>query len=393
MPRRNARQSGRPKSATRSFRSSEEKTAEKTAAKRFQPIPRALDSFVKHLDPQHVYIIHLDREDRTVKFYAMFVSFFINMCIVAFALYRLYVGFFSYPAMISALWNKNSPARNMPADATAQTTIWMLFYRTSGIMIDYLVLNFLVPLPCQFFFEGPVAWRRAIGFMVTEVVVRKDRGWAKTLETDHWYKELKNDTIEEVIIPATAAERLGKTGYYLMDTNWSIDFNAMIQAHRYITQRKAHFDDFRTACLINPDAASEAKRKATREYVKTRRDQEKAKQNDSESVGSSSKSSSSNEDNGWLIWRVDPFDEKEEEKESSQRDKMEQIREKLIDLDKEDVFYRWIEILQFEMSGPGEWDAEKQRKCDDQTRELFKENGLDFDEFYEGIGGMEGVIA
>jgi hypothetical protein len=52
------------------------------------------------------------------------------------------------------------------------------------------------------------------------------------------------------------------------------------------------------------------------------------------------------------------------------------------------LFYRWVEIVQFEATQPGGFSAEKQEATAKKIRELFSEGGVDFDEVWKQANGL-----
>jgi hypothetical protein len=78
-------------------------------------------------------------------------------------------------------------------------------------------------------------------------------------------------------------------------------------------------------------------------------------------------------------------------KEDEGRRKIVAFKNELTAMGKEDVFFRWIEIVQFESSRPGEFGPERQQQTMLKARELFEANGIDFDQFWEKVGGMKGM--
>ena len=58
---------------------------------------------------------------------------------------------------------------------------------------------------------------------------------------------------------------------------------------------------------------------------------------------------------------------------------------------KESLFFRWIEIVQYESSQPGGFTPERQVLAAEKAKQLFAENGVDFDEFIKSTGGLEGM--
>lgn len=58
---------------------------------------------------------------------------------------------------------------------------------------------------------------------------------------------------------------------------------------------------------------------------------------------------------------------------------------------KESVFFRWIELIQYESTQPGGFTSERQASAMRQAKEMFENQGIDFEMFWREIGGMEGM--
>jgi len=65
------------------------------------------------------------------------------------------------------------------------------------------------------------------------------------------------------------------------------------------------------------------------------------------------------------------------------------FRDALASAGKEDLFYRWIEMVQFEATQPGGLGSEKQADVARKVRELFHASGIDFDQFWRENVGSE----
>lgn len=172
------------------------------------------------------------------------------------------------------------------------------------------------------------------------------------------------------IIPAIQPERLkAKTGYLMIDADWDLDFAAMVRAHGIVDsrqgevggKRKDHFEPFMASVLVH-----------------------------------------GGDDSGWLVWRLEQQQQPnggggDEDKMSvddmseSQRDKIMEFKNRLSEMGKEDLFFRWIELVQFHSTQAGGFTPEKQRKAMEEVQALFQKNGVDFEKFWADVGGMEGV--
>ena len=154
------------------------------------------------------------------------------------------------------------------------------------------------------------------------------------------------------IVAAVTPSRIEKTGYMLIDASWNLDYDAMIHAHELVALTRQGkgipLDEFRTAVLVNTD------------------------------------------DDGWLIWRTGEEDGTGESR-MSQRQQIVAFKDKLTDMGKEDLFFRWVEIIQYESTRPGGFTPERQYTAMSQAKKLFEENGVDFSRFWRDVGGMEGL--
>jgi hypothetical protein len=56
---------------------------------------------------------------------------------------------------------------------------------------------------------------------------------------------------------------------------------------------------------------------------------------------------------------------------------------------KEDLFYRWVELAQYEGSEPGGLDVQKRAQAAERMKELFRSHDVDPDAFWESFRGTE----
>ncbi|CAI4215659.1 unnamed protein product [Parascedosporium putredinis] len=68
------------------------------------------------------------------------------------------------------------------------------------------------------------------------------------------------------------------------------------------------------------------------------------------------------------------------------------FRDALTALDKEHLFFRWIEIVQFESTRPGGFGPEKQTEVATKIRELFTSEGVNFDELWAETVGSDSIV-
>ncbi|KAI1933663.1 hypothetical protein LOZ65_000299 [Ophidiomyces ophidiicola] len=316
----------------------------------FTQAPSSLTDFLEGLSTSDVYLFHIDRHPIPEKQKIFLLPLILNLSILCLVAYRIYVGVYTYPNILAAMLGRDSPATINPKKASWSLISSTLASRTLTFLFDYLLIALFLPWPARFI-SGPVKWRRTIGFQQAEIVVRKSRAWSESL-VHTW---IRNDeaTMKDRIIPAITPMRLQKTGYLLIDADWDLEFGAMLYAEENIKADILRYEDFETCVVVH---------------------------------GGPSK--------GWLIWRVedtpcnsDPSMEFSE----SERDKIVKFKSKLTSMGKEDLFFRWIEIIQYESTRPGGFTPERQQSAMLETKTLFEQHGVDFEEFWADVGGMEGV--
>lgn len=316
----------------------------------FTKLAPALRPFAETLSPNEIYLIHIDKEQPGFKKQLFILPILLNTAILLLIAYRVYHGLYIYPEIIaSALGLSSTPMTDLTS-LPWQTSVRMVLSRTLMFSFDYFLVTIFAGWPIRFIL-GPIYWRRKVGFRPREVVVRQSRSpWSSKLERNRWIYE-DEKTISEVIVPAITPQRIMKSGYLLVDADWDLDYKAMVRAHALVDlTSKGHgvqLDEFRTAILVNTD------------------------------------------DDGWLMWRVADEDTKEREQ---QRDQLFAFQEKLASMGKEDLFYRWVELIQYESTQPGGFTPERQRSAMLQAREMFEAEGVDFSHFWQEVGGMEGNI-
>ncbi|OAX81992.1 hypothetical protein ACJ72_03668 [Emergomyces africanus] len=314
----------------------------------FTQIPKSLTPFLASLSPKHVYLIHLDTHPRKQKREIFLLPLFLNIAILSIIFLRVYTGYSTYIDILALMLGRESPARVDTSTASWKYLFTILLRRTLTFFIDYLLLTILLPWPVRFIL-GPAHWRRKVGFQIPEVVVRKSRAsWSDGLQPPAWIRE-DDETIKTKVIPAITPQRLLKTGYLLIDADWDLDFTAMVKAHELVADGSLKFDDFKTAVLVHGGGEEGA-------------------------------------DDGlqWLIWRVGAENDGGPGTGAGES-------EKLASMGKEDLFFRWVELIQYESTQPGGFTPERQRKTMKETQQLFEDQGVDFEKFWADIGGMEGI--
>jgi len=58
-------------------------------------------------------------------------------------------------------------------------------------------------------------------------------------------------------------------------------------------------------------------------------------------------------------------------------------------LGKENLFFRWIEIIQYESTQPGGLSGQRRNEVLAKAQDIFQAQGIDFGDFVTSIGGIE----
>lgn len=266
------------------------------------------------------------------------------------------MGFYIYPPMLATLLGLSSSTAVDSSVTPVGTTLRIILQRTANLLFDYGLVTLFLAWPIRFIM-GPVKWRRAIGFRDQEIIVRQSqRSWSQNLVRNTWIRD--DEKTRDKIVAAVTPERIRKTGYLLVDADWNLDYDAMIRAHELVDRAQNNdnkgeggvpLDEFRTAVLVNTDA------------------------------------------DGWLIWHVGDEETSEGKTRASQRQQILAFKDRLTAMGKEDLFFRWVEIIQYESTQPGGFTPERQRSAMSQAKKLFEDNGVDFARFWQEVGGMEGL--
>ncbi|KAI0402279.1 hypothetical protein F4802DRAFT_608790 [Xylaria palmicola] len=315
--------------------------------------PDVLRPIIDTLDERCVYIMHVDHKPRAFKRKIFMVPVALNLAIAALFAWRVYYVapyYFSLLASAAGHWNETTM---FVEEMTWEEIVPEVGRRALTFMLDTLLTFFLWPWPVEFCLGqrhgNPVAWRRAVGFRDREVVVRRSRKWSETLgdvvnDGEDGTNAARSFFLARVHAAAAPMVLGEKTGYVLMDGDWDLDWAAMVDA---------------TAMVDRGMAAVEAFTLVVLRYQ---------------------------EEWGWLA--VDLRGQEAAQVDGRRRQVL-LFRDALASLGKEDLFYRWIEVVQFESSQPGGFGPEKQDRAAAQIRELFLKEGIDFDQLWKDSVGTD----
>jgi hypothetical protein len=322
-------------------------------------VPPALQPLTSTLPTNHVYLVHLDRTPVDLKWRVFKVPVLLNLFIVFGLCVRVYYAAPAYLEQIITIFGFDTSYSVRTSTESTGDLISMVSARFFLVFIDYALFALIGSWPREFIFGskvsrfvGPWGWRRKVWFEETEIIVRRGRFWDTPLvETDD--KSTKTWTTQEELTikfklePAIQPSYVAKSGLLLLDKDWDLDFKAMLDAHRMVKDGRLKLEDLDGVALVY--------------YQKQ-----------------------------WLSWKVReeivvPVTNPEAER------VLQNFREKLTGLGQEDVFFRWIEIVQYETSLLGGFTEARQVSAVKELTELLTNRGVDCESFWTDIGGHKGL--
>ncbi|CAL8578092.1 hypothetical protein XPA_003893 [Xanthoria parietina] len=154
-----------------------------------------------------------------------------------------------------------------------------------------------------------------------------------------------------IIKTATAKPRLrSKSGMSLIDSEWDLYYSGIVAAHS-LTSETSQWAELEKAgpviCVFDP--ACEA----------------------------------------WRVWR--PWDDDDSNQEEEGGSKLRLFKDLLTAMGREGLFFRWVELMQYETHSEGAFTEARREKAIAASRTLFAGVGVNWDEVIDGIGGLDGL--
>jgi len=300
---------------------------------------------------------------------AFIVPVLLNLIISAGLCWRLYHAVPVYLEQLITILGYETSWTVTPKNLAWGDLINTVGTRTILLATDYVIFGMLGRWPYEFLFGdkygryvGCAGWKWDVGFSrPKEPVVRRGRKWdvpifqdeeerkRQSKPADTWTKE------EELAVHTKCSDALrrsqtSKNALSLLDRDWDLDYRAMVDAADLIDQAKLSLDDIDHLVLVPWQA------KWYSWYP------HKIKTSDS---------------------HIEPVSERDE--------KLESFRKHLIDLGCEDIFYRWIEMVQYETSQPARFTQVKKEEAEQELRRMLKSRKKDDESFIQAVGGMQNV--
>ena len=345
------------KAKVRAFKSpSTSKSAAPTSVDLPKPFSRPspkLDEFLPKLSKQHFYITHIDTKPRDFKQKIFLVPVLMNFLLIGGIIWRIkFIGPYYMKVCFSLMGGYTNETTIDTANTPMGDILREIFRRAVIFMIDLLIYVFIWPWPRDFFagrtIGNPVAWRLGVGFRDREIIVRRSRRWDQAVtnvldEESPATQELFSN-LRQAVDPMWMNE---KTGYLMLNKEWDLDWRAMVKATKLVDKKQMALEDFMTTILVH------------------------------------------HQEFGWLTVEFNQAGGSAKEEEG--RRKIVAFKDELTSLGKENLFFRWIELVQYESSQPGGFGPERQLRTTEKAREMFEAQGVDFDKFWVKVGGMQGM--
>ncbi|RFU35423.1 hypothetical protein B7463_g897, partial [Scytalidium lignicola] len=171
-----------------------------------------------------------------------------------------------------------------------------------------------------------------------------------------WDREIKNPLEEENgknLILQTVGKAVDqawmhdRTGYLMLNREWDLDWKVIVKATKLVDRGTLSINDFKTTILVH-----------SKEF-------------------------------GWMI--IETPEASGSVKEEESRAKIVAFKDELTAMGKENLFFRWIELVQFELSGPNGSGPEQQLQTMRKAKKMFEDQGVDFEKFWDKVGGPGGM--
>ncbi|KAK7943506.1 uncharacterized protein PG986_012619 [Apiospora aurea] len=318
--------------------------------------PESLKPLLETLEEKHAYLIHVDDKPAAFKRQIFAVPVAMNLAVAALFCWRLYaMGTWYLQLLASTLGYPNETTIVAAEHDFWEVVMPAIAWRSSHFLLDTVLFVFVWPWPVEFFLGSrhgnPVNWRWNVGFRNDEVVVRRSRRWDAALTKDDvaLSEKARDLLLAQVALAASPEYLREKTGYLMMNKAWNLDWGVMVDAHTMIDKKMATLDTFRLLALVHSD-----------EF-------------------------------GWLAVDLSDGAKPVSPEEEERRRQIFLFRDALSAVGKEDLFFRWIEVVQFEVTRPGGFTPERQEIVAQEVRDLFGKEGIDFDTFWKESVGTDGI--
>ncbi|KAL9617792.1 MAG: hypothetical protein Q9160_007446 [Pyrenula sp. 1 TL-2023] len=322
----------------------------------FQPVSDELQKFSSALDSDKIYVLHVDRTPTDLKRRVFMVPVWMNILFTVGLLIRLYYAIPFYCSFIISYFGRQGDDPWIQADRLP----WMDFMalvssRLAIVGFDMFLSTKVISWPVEFCFGAPASplkWRTSVGFQDQEAIVRKSREFHADLNSPWTVDDLL--TVKIFATEALNIQAIQKTAYTMIaDKRWDLDFASMIRAHEFTVKSK----DFRMAEL---DRVVLAYSPQTRQ---------------------------------WRIWHLDgrPQQTPVTSGDHPNEDHVVRLAKYLRERRKGALFYRYIELVQYETSLPDANTPQRRQAMLRQIKDEFAKAQLDFGRVVRDVGGYQNM--
>lgn len=312
----------------------------------FKRPPAVLESFAAGLSEKHVYVTHIDSRPASFKRKIFLVPVAMNLGFSLLLVWRMVVILPWYWQLVVSAFGYQSRATFPAAEASWGELAWEIGRRGATMFIDFVLFVFVWPWPVEFAagrrHGNPMLWRRKVGFLDQEIYVRRSRDWDRLLRDvldDANSRKILTAYVQQATSPLLQEQ---KTGYLLMNGKWDLDWEAMVYAHSLVDSKSVAMEAFKNVVVVH------------------------------------------HKDYGWLCYDLKAGAVADEDE---KRRQVFAFRDALAAKGKDALFYRWVEIVQFESTQPGGFGPERQEAAANKIRELFEKEDINFDDLWkEAVG-------
>ncbi|KAF2096968.1 hypothetical protein NA57DRAFT_57579 [Rhizodiscina lignyota] len=330
----------------------------------FTSAPSSLAPFLSGLNRNHIYITHIDTFPAAYKRRIFYIPVILNAVFALLVLLRIYFAIPKYASILLGTFGYESQDAVDIEKSSWGTLAWIVIGRVAMFMFDFVLIRFVGSWPWSFFIDGllgedeenPCTWRWKLGFRDREPVMRISRSWGKEELFGGVKKGGESPFFRTKIMPAVHEEWVkSKTGYLMMGKEWDLEFGGMVQLQKMIDAKdigEADIDGLALGWWGQEDKS----------------------------------------DGQWVAWKFREAMESDEERdeygmteEEGQR-QMSRLRDRLAAMGKEGLFFRMIELVQYEGSTPEGFSPERQAQTLEKIKQLFADQGLDFENILNELG-------
>ncbi|PSR97736.1 hypothetical protein BD289DRAFT_479819 [Coniella lustricola] len=319
----------------------------------FKHAPEVLEPLFATLSPKRVYIAHIDSKPVEFKRKIFMIPIIINLVITALFVWRMSrIGPWYFDLVASAFGYPNETTVPV-ANSTWTSIAKIVLRRAFTFSLDTSLFIFVWPWPVEFVWGSdgsPLNWRWNVGFRDKEIYIRRSKPtWdgdiAGVIQGDN--RTARNLFMERISDATSSLLVSEKTGYLTVNRDWDLDWAAMVDGTMLVDNKDVALEVFTLLVILHHD------------------------------------------DYGWVSLDMKTAGNAESD---ARRIQVFKFRDALAAVDKENLFYRWIEIVQFESSRPEGFGPERQVEVAKEIRELFAKEGINFDDFWRESVGSDGLV-